>query len=165
MSIFASETTTEPIPIPFDAPHTIRVRKLTGLEFEKAQIEFAVGIATGRARTLAAQFRKVLSSTGTPDADVQQSLRDPLLGFDRMAVVRAGLVAWSYPQSIAPVASQAVVRAKDGVPAREAVAASDAVADLDDDALEFIATEILRLTKPSLFVATVEEVKDAQKNG
>ncbi len=40
----------------------------------------------------------------------------------------------------------------------------DHVADLDDDAQEFIATEIMRLTKPWLF-KTAAELEADRKNG
>jgi len=36
--------------------------------------------------------------------------------------------------------------------------------DLDDEAVDFIATEVLRLTKPGLFHATEDDAEAAQKN-
>lgn len=142
MSIFASQTQSDPIPIPLDPPHTITVRKLTGREVEAAQEAHRSSIASGSARSWAATFRRMLES-GASDPEVLKAIADPLLGYDRYAVVKAGLMAWSYPQ---------------------APSAPDGVDDLDDEAVDFIATEILRLTKPALFL-TPEASEQARKNG
>lgn len=144
MSIFASQTQSDPIPIPFDAPHTIVVRKLTGTEYRAA-----VNDSEGR---ITALFRRALATGGVTDPAVFAVAADPLLGHDRSALVRAGLVSWSYPQSVKPVAAEGT----------KPPVMVDAVADLDDEALDFIATEVLRLTKPAYFV-TPEAVEDAQK--
>jgi len=147
MSIFASQTTSDPIPIPFDPPHTVTVRKLTGRELERAQQAHMIGIVSGSARTWAARF-SAMAKTGDPKA--MELLNDPLLGYDREAVIRSGLVAWSYSQPIA------------AVPPSEKT--PDAIADLDDEAMDFIAREIMRRTKPSLFQTDAER-EEARKNG
>lgn len=146
MSIFASQTQSDPIQIPFDQPHTIVVRKLTGKEYQAA-----VSDAEGR---ITALFRRALAAGGVKDPGVLAAVASPLTGHDRYALVRAGLVSWSYPQSVKPVKAQP--------DAKPPVEASDAVNDLDDEAMDFIATEVLRLTKPALFVAP-EAVEDTQK--
>lgn len=152
MSIFASQSKSKPIPIPFDKPHTVTVRKLTGREFEAAQEAHRNGLFTGNTRAWATTFRRMLEKgVNASDPEVLKALADPLTGFDRYAIVRAGLMAWSYPQPLTPVA------ATDKTPA------SDAIEDLDDEAVDFIATEILRLTKPGLFV-TAEEQEADRKN-
>lgn len=162
MTIFASETQSDQIPVPGDAGHTVVVRKLTGIEIEAAQQAHANGIAAGGARTWAARFRRMLEHGGT-DTETLQAIADPLTGYDRFALVRAGLVSWSYPRSVKPVLAKPAIAAKGSAPASPPVAASDAIADLDDEAVDFIATEVLRLTKPALFLTSEEDVEQAQK--
>ena len=145
MSIFASQTQ-KTIPIQFDPPNTVTVRKLTGREVEEAQEAHRSSIATGSARSWAATFRRMLEH-GASDPDVLKVIADPLTGYDRYALVRSGLVAWSYPLPVKPA---------DG-------AATGAVDDLDDEAVDFIAREVLRITKPGLF-ATQEESEADRKN-
>ena len=159
-SPFASQTQSDPILLPFDPPHTVIVRKLTGREIEAAQEAHRGTLASGSARSWAVTFRRMLEK-GASDPDVLKAIADPLTGYDRFALVRSGLVAWSYPQSVTPIAAKAEIKGKPGAPAIEA---SDAIEDLDDEALDFIATEVLRLTKPHLFHATVEDAEVAQKN-
>lgn len=144
-SIFASQTQ-RTIPIPFDPPSTVTIRRLTGREVEAAQDAHRSSLAAGSARSWAVTFRRMLEH-GASDPDVLKAIADPLTGYDRYALVRSGLVAWSYPLSVKPV---------DG-------AATDAVDDLDDEAVDFIATEVLRLTKPWLF-QTKEDAEADRKN-
>lgn len=146
MSIFASQTQVT-VAIPFDVPHTVTIRKLTGREYETVCEAHRGGFASGSPRLWPTILRRALDK-GASDPDVLKAIADPLTGHDRFALVRAGLLAWSYPQAIAIV------------PATATAPAIDAVADLDDEAVDFIATEVLRLTKPALFV---EAVEDAQK--
>lgn len=157
MSIFASQTAAT-IPIPFDQPHTVTIRTLTGREVEAAQLAHATSVAAGGARHWAARFRRLLEKaaqagqdatkvTGMNESDVLSSIQDPLTGFDRYALL-AGLTAWTYPTPITEPSE------------REA-----AFGDLVDDAVEFFATEILRKTKPALFATSVEDAETIRKNG
>ena len=140
MSIFASETQAT-IPIPFDPPHTVTIRRLTGAEVERAQSEHLKSIINGRSsRGWSRVFQRALVK-GASEADAEAALRDPLNGYDRAVIVEAGLLAWSYGEV---------------TPERRA--------DLDDEALEFLAHEILRLTKPALF-QTADEIEAAQVKG
>lgn len=153
MSIFASQTQIT-IPVPFDAPHTVTIRKLTGREVEQAQADDAFGLAAGGPRTWAARLQR-MKATGDVKA-MEQALGDPLVGYDRFSVIRAGLVAWSYPQPVKPATP-----ASNGKATPVAV---DAIADLDDEAADFIALEILKLTKPALFLTPAQQ-ETAAKNG
>lgn len=160
-SPFASHTTSDPIPLPFDPPHWIQVRKLTGREVERAQEAHRATLASGSARSWAATFRRMLEK-GASDPEVVKVIRDPLTGYDRYALVRAGLVAWSYPQSVKPV--PVITSSKLGTAPDTPVAEPyDAIEDLDDEAVDFIATEVLRLTKPALFAATEEDAAAAAR--
>lgn len=160
-SPFASLTQSDPIPLPFDPPNWVIVRKLTGRELEAAAEAHRSGLAGGSARAWPVTFRRALVQ-GASDPDVLKALADPLTGYDRYALVRSGLVAWSYPQSVKPIAAVKAVM-KDGTVVTPAVDESDAVGDLDDDAVDFLAREVLRRTKPALFVTTEEDVAAAQK--
>lgn len=139
MSIFASDSTAT-VDLPFDAPHTVTIQKLTGRDLERAQAEHLAAFTSGRSpRGWQALFQKAIrEGTATP-ALLEQGQRDPLAGLDRTAVVRGGLTGWSYEKPVSP----------------------EAIADIDDEALEFLATEIMRLTKPGLFLTEEEAV--AQK--
>lgn len=162
-SPFASQTTSAPIPLPCDPPHTIVVRKLTALEIDGAQQTHRAGLLSGDGRSWAATFKRALER-GATDPEVLQALADPLTGYDRYALVRAGLVSWSYPQSLTPVPAKAATPAKGKEPGAPATPAYDAIGDLDDEAVDVIAREVLRLTKPSLFL-TADEREAARKNG
>ncbi len=144
-SIFASQTK-ETIALPFDSPQTVTIRKLTGREVEAAQREDAAKMAAGRG--WAERLQKLLRE-GVSDDVLKQKLMDPLIGYDRHMVLLAGIAGWSYTDK------------PDEKPLK---VTPERVADLDDEAADFIAREILRLTKPALF-ATAEELKAQQKNG
>ena len=144
MGIFASQTQVT-LPVPFDEGQTVSIRKLTGREVELAQAAHAAGVATGRSRLWAQRFRQMLQDKQAPDAEVQAAINDPLTGYDRFEVVKAGLVAWSY---------RPIITNKDTL-------RDQAIDDLDDEAVEWIAREILRLTKPALF----DDPETARKNG
>lgn len=153
MSIFASLTTAT-IPIPFDAGQTVTLRKLTGREIEAAQEAHRATLASGSAKSWAATFRRALEK-GATDPDVLKAIRDPLTGYDRYALVRSGLVAWSYPLPIQRTQTTAT--------GTTVVSVVDAVDDLDDEAVDWIAREVLRLTKPTLFHATAAEAVEEKK--
>jgi len=126
------------------------LRKLTGREVETCQAEHNRDILAGKSsRGWSAAFQRIVSKATASDADVRAVAADPLIGFNRLAVVRAGLVAWSYK---VPVVAQA-----------EHDGGADAVADLDDERLEWAATEIMRLTKPALF-QTPADAETERKN-
>jgi hypothetical protein len=142
MSIFASETT-ETLALPFDAPHAVTIQKLTGADLEKAQAEHLNATIAGRSpRGWAGLFQNALASGTATVADVAKAQRDPLAGYDRTTLVRCGVKAWTYARDLD----------------------AKAVSDIDDEALEFLALAVMKLTKPGLF-QTAEEVEAAQKNG
>lgn len=144
MGSFASHTKSDPIPVPFDPPHTITVRQLTGQEYEEAQAAHARGIASGR--NWSNRFRTAISAGIATDEQVSLAVSDPLLGYDRLAMAQAGLVAWSF---------------KDGDKPKKLTPA--AVADMSDELLELVALEVLKLTKPALF-ETKKQAERERKN-
>jgi hypothetical protein len=146
---FASLTVSDPIPLPFDEGQTITIRALSGKEIEAAQVEHMKSMVGGRsARGWSAAFQRIIAGVAT-QAEAAQALADPLAGYDRTTLVRAGLLGWSYPQPLRPPLTRG-----------EHV---DAINDLKDEPLEFIAREILRLTKPGLF-QTADEADEEKKS-
>lgn len=146
MSIFASHTR-QTIPIPFDAPHTVTIQKLAGKDVDAAQLDHMAGVVTGRGRNWAVRFLELARANAATEKDARKVLDDPLSGYDRLALVKRGVKAWTYEV--------------DGTAKPITDAAID---DLDDEALEFLARAVLQLTKPGLF-QTADERQAAQKNG
>ena len=142
MSMFASRTT-DTIPIPFEPGQTITLRKLTGGETDAAQEAHLRSTIAGRwsPHGWAQTFQQQLAKGTATAADVVKVLADPLTGYDRLTLATAGIVAWSLPD---PAVSP------------------EAIADLGDDELDWVAREILRRTKPALFL-TAEDAKAAEK--
>lgn len=156
MSVFASQTKSDPIPVPFDPPHTIVVRKLTGRELDLAEAEDLKGFVAGRSpRGWAATFTKALANGTATDADADRALADPLNGFDRHFLVSFGLVSWTYTNEATEK------KQKKDVDPHTPTAAQ--LADLSDEMVEFIAVEVMKRTKPERF-QTVAEMQAAQKN-
>jgi hypothetical protein len=121
---------------PADPGQTAVIRKMTGIEDEAAQAAHNRAIIAGTsARGWSKAFQRLLTrgAAGASEDDARAIVADPLLGYDRVAVIHAGLVSWSYPKA----------------PKSE----PDPVLDLDDDALDWLAREVLRLTRPALFDA------------
>ena len=143
--MFAS-TSTRTIALPSAPGQTVTIHKLSGKAYDEAQYAHMIGVATGRGRNWATTFlRRAAAGTATT-ADAAKVLADPLSGFDRLALVKGGLVAWTCEEAGQPK------------PVTEA-----AIEDLEDEPLEFLATAILRLTKPALFL-TPEEDAAERKN-
>lgn len=152
MNPFASLSVSDPIPLPFDEGQTITIRALSGQELEAAQTAHMKSLVGGRsARGWSGAFQRILAGVATP-ADAKHALADPLAGYDRTVIVRSGLVAWSYKQAITRATSSQIA---DGQ-------AKDAIDDLKDEPLEFMARAILQWTTPALF-QTQEEAKAAQR--
>lgn len=163
MSIFASHTQSDPIPIPFDLPHTITVRKLTGRECDAAREAHAIGIAAGGSRQWATRFRRMLEGSITDKREVEQAIADPLTGFDRYVLAASGLVSWSYDVPLLAVIDAAAKLTVEQQQAAHYAVRKTVVDLLSDEAVDFIATEVLRLTKPALFYTAREDVERAQK--
>ncbi len=146
MSIFASLHTLVVHP-PADPEASITIQRLTGKSVEMAQAEHMRQTQAGfTGRGWASMFlRRILAGIGTEE-DLDKITTDPLVGFDRLSVVKLGVKAWSFEVDGKPKPVNA-----------------DAIADIDDETLEYLAVEIMRLTRPALF-QTVEQLEAARKN-
>jgi hypothetical protein len=142
MSIFASRTQLT-VPLPFDEGQTVTIRRLPGRKLEKARLEKQIASQEFVTRMGGQEFRKQLNAVGDTETQkklVAEAQADPLNSYDAHTVAAAGIVAWSYPEPVTP----------------------EAIEDLDGEALEFLAREILKLSKPSLF-QTVDEAAAVKK--
>ncbi len=145
--MFAS-LTTDTVTVPGDPVVTVTIHKLSGKDYDAAQLAHMTGIVTGRGRNWAQRFVALAGAGKATEADAQRVIADPLSGFDRLALVKAGVSGWSCLDA-------------DGKPKQVTPAAID---DLDDEALELLASAVLKLTKPGLF-QEAEAAEAAAKNG
>jgi hypothetical protein len=153
MSIFASRTT-QTIPIPWDGPHTVTIRRLAGRHLERARQAEQVNSMKAVERLGGEQFRRALNDAGGGDpaavaALVAERRADPLFGLDRYTVLAHGIVSWTYDEPLDAVATVD----DEGQPQRRI----PALDDLDDDAADLIARAIVALSP--------RRDQAAQKNG
>jgi hypothetical protein len=145
MSMFASRVT-KVIPIPFDPPHEATIQKLSGRQIDRAvkafQAQMYKDIAEVGGAAVIKEAQALYEKVKDGAADTPKRPTDPLAGYDKHALVEAGLKSWTIPD--APITH-------------------DTVEDMGSDEIAYFATEILRLTKPSLF-QTIDEAEAAQKN-
>lgn len=142
MSIFASATRNT-IELPFDAPHTVTIRRLSGGQVRKAQKaqmleSLEIVRAAGGFAAFDRKTQQEVGGEGQLEAQMAKAKKDPLTDHDVLTVLRFGVVAWSYDQPV-----------NDGT-----------LEDLDAEAQEFIARQILALTHP----ATAEAAEAERKN-
>lgn len=90
------------------------------------------------------------------DEEVKKQAADPLNGYDPYVVAQHGIVSWSYPEPLTVDL--------DTDDRGNRVPRVRAIDDLDEDAVRWFATEIMRLTKPALFQTDAEAAAD-RKNG
>jgi len=150
MGTFASRTT-KTIPIPFDPPHEVLIQKLAGRHLQRAQQAFFNELVAGIRERGGAAVQKDLQQLFKGDEaatkeKVAEQQKDPLNGFDAYVICQKGIKAWTF-----------VDEAGQSIPVTP-----ETIEDLDEEAVRFFATEIMRLTKPGLFQSE-EEAKATQK--
>src|ERR1051325_10837720 len=97
-SPFAKDHTTD-VPMPTDPPHVVTIRKLTGREFEQGQAAHLAAFVGGQpARGWNTRFLDTLKRGVATDREAARALKDPIAGFDRATVVKAGVLRWDYPE-------------------------------------------------------------------
>jgi hypothetical protein len=141
---FASLTTTT-LEVPFDPPHTVTIRRLSGRHLAKAREASQTASIENLKRLGGAAFQRELSALGSDEDRARQLAdfaADPLNAYDRYELMKRGIVAWSYEQPVS----------------------DEAIEDLSEEAVEYFAREILRLSKPRLF-QTAEEAEVARGEG
>lgn len=143
MSIFASRNTSV---VTMADGTEVTIRQLTGRQLERARQAHLVKTLE-MVRSQASMLKELESlvpaanqaAAGSGSASTPV---DPMASVDKPTVVLAGVVAWS---ADVPVSDEAV-------------------GDLSEDAVDVLATAIMRLTKPSLFLsADAQEAEE--KNG
>lgn len=120
---------------------TITIRKLAPKHLDEARKVSQDRAFAEVQRTrdmLSADFLERVMAETKPD---QGSVRDPLLAYDRVVLMQHGVTAWSFDQPVSV----------------------ESFEDIDDDRADWIAGQILRLSKPSLY-QTESEQEDARKN-
>lgn len=145
MSIFASRKTIT-LDMPADPGQTVTIQALSGEKFRRAGEEAQVAAMENFRRLGGAEMRREVASLQSAAASagvsVAEFVEDPVSNFDRAFVLKAGVKAWTYDLEVTDAT----------------------LADLSEEASEFLAREILRLTKPALF-QTAEQRETVQKNG
>lgn len=144
MSIFTS-LVTKVLEVPGEPGQTITIRKLAPKHLEAAQKAQQRAVSADLVEMGGATFIQELAAAIGTDATktvAQATQRDPVLLFHVPTLIVHGVSAWTYN-----------------------VAADLAhVEDLDSETQAWLATEILRLSKPGLF-QTAEEQDVDRKNG
>lgn len=154
MSIFASRTQRE-VPIPFgDEPgkDLVVIQKLTGRQLGKAQQAFFNELVAGVQARGGAKVQKDIESLFASSESAkavaeaaEKAKAQPLNGYDRHTLILYGVKSWTLEPRL------------DGMSVEARTVLFD---DLEDDAVEFFATEVLRLTKPALFQSQAEQADD-----
>lgn len=150
---------TDTVPIPFDLPHEITIKKLNakklstaGKAFYNEIFENILTRGTAKQKELNAFFTEPADKK-TPDPDAAEVAKvqaDPLNGYDPHTLIFYGLEAWTYEEPL---------------PAHKDVdARRELIDDLDDDAVDFYARAILKLTKPSLFQTKPEQEAETKND-
>ena len=143
MSIFTS-LVTETLPVPRDEAQSVTIRRLSPAALRRAA-EAAQLAAVESARRMREAMGPALAETldrVTPEQMQQAKQADPLLSYDRISLMEDGIVSWTYDRAVT----------------------AETLADMDDDAQDWLAGAILRLSKPSLY-RTEDESENARKNG
>jgi hypothetical protein len=151
------------LPVPFDPPNEVTIRKLAGRHLERARNAFLHSLFLDVQARGGATVQKEMQTLFIKDAPNQDEVKakeaaaasDPLSGLDKYIVVQGGLVDWTYPESCKPEP----VTDERGTTEMRIVALDD----MDEDAIKWLATEIMRLTKPALFQSH-DEAAEARKN-
>ena len=150
MSIFASRTT-KTIAIPFAQPHEALIQKLAGRHLQRAQQAFfneLIAGVTARGGSAVQKDIELLFKDAATASAVADVKADPLNGLDVYVICQKGIKTWTL-----------VDDEGHAVPVTP-----ETIDDLDEEAVRFFAEEIMRLTKPALFL-TKDESELAIKNG
>lgn len=154
MSIFTSRIPPKTLPVPAEPSHTITFRKLAPRQLEKAakvaqraamresveNMQDMGGVDAMKAMSEA--FEAFKAKDEKKDAATPAEKPDPIAGFDRVTLMTEAVVGWTFEEE----------------------RTAETFADLDDETQHWLATEIVRFAKPSLF-QTATEAEDARFSG
>jgi len=135
MSVFTSDVT-KTLSVPHDSPNTVEIRRLPPKWLREAQrVSQKQSASDFQAMGGAAFLRDIQAMNADKgEAVVADAAKaDPLLTYDSVTLIYQGVVAWSYDKDCDKVA---------------------VIEDLDDQTQDWLAREILRLSKPDLFETT-----------
>ena len=142
MSVFTS-LVTKVLEVPGDPGQTITIRKLAPKHLETARTANQVkSMDALRAMGGPAFIREIQAMQIESTVVAEAVAADPRLLFDKVPLMTAGVIAWSYAD-------------------RERT--TEAFEDLDEATSDWLARELLMLAKPSLF-ETPADTEVAQKN-
>lgn len=146
-SIFTSRVTRD-LTVPFGDGGTVKIRKLNQKQLQQALIaNFKEQVRLQEEIFGAERVNEIRNAKPDPEAppepkpDPNAKPSDPLSDFDKVTLMAKAILSWSFTN-------------EDGSPVERTDAA---LADMDDDAAGWIATEILKLAKPSLFESKAEQ--------
>lgn len=144
MSIFTNQIE-KTLPVPNDPDHAITIRKLPRRHLEKAareaQRQHLEGLQEIGGPRQIAELQEALEKLDPPKPEQPVSdepKRDPLTAYDRQTLLQAAIVRWTYDVPVTP----------------------ETIQEIDEDTEEWLAREVLRLSRPSLF-----ETEADRKNG
>jgi hypothetical protein len=157
-SIFANRIT-QTIAVPGMDGQTITIRKLAPRHLEASAAEAQrKGLAVSRAmadqlagfdvgvlrdlRSLDEPKPSVADADKDDAAPVARATANPLDGYDALTLIEKGVTEWTFSEPIG----------------------RESFEEIDADTRDWLATEILRLSRPSLF-QSADEAEQAQKNG
>lgn len=151
MSIFTSRIPPKTLSVPADPAHTVTIRKLAPRQLEKAA-KVAQRAAMresvenmhdmGGVEGMKAMSEAFEAFKAKDEQKATAAKPDPIAGYDRVTLMAEAVAGWTFEEPCTP----------------------ESFADLDEDAQHWLATEIVKFARPSLF-QTADESEDARFSG
>jgi hypothetical protein len=161
MSVFTSRVPPITLSVPGEPSQSVTIRKITPNALHTAAVVKSRAImrestedmqAIGGAESFKA-LRSLVSEEQQNDQDAKKTedggtnasaekAPSPLAGYDRIDLMLSGVAAWTFDMPLT----------------------RDSFEDLDDETQDWLATEVLKLARPSLF-QTAEQIEDARFSG
>lgn len=140
-SIFTNRVVVE-LPVPHDEGQSITIRKLAPRHLEAAakesQRQSINDVKEAGGAKLVGEITREFKDPDKAKDLADAVKRDPLMTFDRVTLISKAVTAWSYEQALT----------------------LDVFEELDEETQQWLATEILKLSKPTLY-----ETEADRKNG
>lgn len=137
-SVFTSMVT-ERISVPGHPDEHVVIRKLAPKHLKEArqasQVESMEGLKAMGGPAFLKEVAEMGGEKAVKDAAAKAVTVDPLMQYDRVELMRGGIVSWSFSKAVS----------------------HEAIDDLEDDLQDAFARDILKLAKPSLFTEPTED--------